>query len=206
MTKEAYERRKAYQREFQRRQYDPTQRTLKETPRERAIRRKAEGVCTQCGGVLGRSTQLCDRCQDMRIERQRIRREKWRSANLCTTCRKPHLGETSKCAKCREEMNERHKRDNLALRDDVFNAYGGYVCACCGETMRECLTIDHVNNDGGKHRRELANKGRGAGGSSVYYWLKRNNYPPGFQVLCYNCNIGKYRNGGVCPHKEKENA
>lgn len=23
-----------------------------------------------------------------------------------------------------------------------------------------------------------------------------------FQVLCHNCNCGKYRNGGICPHQE----
>jgi hypothetical protein len=22
-----------------------------------------------------------------------------------------------------------------------------------------------------------------------------------FQVLCFNCNIGRERNGGMCPHK-----
>ncbi len=25
--------------------------------------------------------------------------------------------------------------------------------------------------------------------------------PEGFQVLCWNCNLGKYYNGGVCPHR-----
>ena len=23
-----------------------------------------------------------------------------------------------------------------------------------------------------------------------------------FQILCYNCNLGRSRNGGVCPHKQ----
>jgi hypothetical protein len=33
----------------------------------------------------------------------------------------------------------------------------------------------------------------------LYLWLKRNNYPTGFRVLCHNCNlaIGFY---GYCPH------
>ncbi len=34
-------------------------------------------------------------------------------------------------------------------------------------------------------------------------WLKANNFPPGFQTLCHNCNIGKHRNKGICPHKQK---
>jgi hypothetical protein len=28
-----------------------------------------------------------------------------------------------------------------------------------------------------------------------------NDFPPGFQLLCSNCNHGRARNGGICPHK-----
>jgi hypothetical protein len=66
------------------------------------------------------------------------------------------------------------------------------VCDCCGEGTYEFLSIDHVNGDGGAHRKQI---GRG----SLYTWLKRNDWPSGFRVLCHNCNqaIGHY---GVCPH------
>jgi len=37
---------------------------------------------------------------------------------------------------------------------------------------------------GGKHRKELGNK-------SIYKWLVQNNFPSGFQTLCYNCNFAK---------------
>jgi len=33
-------------------------------------------------------------------------------------------------------------------------------------------------------------------------WLRKYNYPKGFQVLCHNCNMAK--RFGVCPHKEKK--
>ena len=38
-----------------------------------------------------------------------------------------------------------------------------------------------------------------ANAEDTYRWLKNHNYPEGFQVLCYNCNLpkGVY---GVCPH------
>ena len=66
------------------------------------------------------------------------------------------------------------------------------------------LTLDHVNNDGRKHRRAIA-KQKGWGvttvvGTEMWRWLRDNGFPPGFQVMCYNCNISKYRNGGVCAH------
>jgi len=78
---------------------------------------------------------------------------------------------------------------------DAFNAYGGPQCNCCSTLVNEFLTIDHINNDGAAHKREI-----GGGGIKLYLWLKRKGYPPGFQVLCMNCNFakGKY---GLCPHQ-----
>jgi hypothetical protein len=88
----------------------------------------------------------------------------------------------------------------IKLKDLAYEAYGGYVCACCGETERMFLTLDHVNNDGNVHRKH---HGLGA---SLYKWLEKNGYPKGLiQVLCMNCNIGKWRNKGVCPHQGKFN-
>jgi hypothetical protein len=29
----------------------------------------------------------------------------------------------------------------------------------------------------------------------------KQGFPDGFQTLCFNCNVGKYKNGGVCPHQ-----
>jgi hypothetical protein len=78
------------------------------------------------------------------------------------------------------------------VRSAVIEHYGG-VCRCCGESQREFLCIDHVNNNGYQHRREIK-------ATRIAGWLKRNNYPDGFQVLCANCNLGKRINGGVCPH------
>jgi len=78
-------------------------------------------------------------------------------------------------------------------------AHYGNRCACCGENEPLFLTIDHVDNDGHLFR-------KGNGGSrhnNVYQWLVWNNFPSGFQVLCLNCNQGKHRNGGVCPHVTK---
>ena len=82
------------------------------------------------------------------------------------------------------------------FRKKIFAAYGG-KCTCCGETIPEFLTIDHINGDGAKHRKEL----RLRGGAPFYTWLKKNNFPKGYQILCWNCNLGKGVSG-VCPHKK----
>lgn len=75
------------------------------------------------------------------------------------------------------------------LKVAAFDAYGGPVCAGpdCGVTDIACLTIDHIDGGGNRHRKET--------GPHSYRWLKRHSYPPGYQVLCHNCNILKYLNG-----------
>lgn len=104
----------------------------------------------------------------------------------------------------KEHYLARDKARREALILEVYNAYGGAQCACCGEAELKFLTLDHINNDGNKHRKEISGKTRDS--RMVYYWLKRNGFPPGYQILCYNCNCGKSRNKGICPHKEeKEN-
>ena len=87
------------------------------------------------------------------------------------------------------------KRKEIIL-DHYSN--GTMKCACCGEDDFNALTIDHINNDGAQHRKEL--KGST---SSIHTWLIKNNFPEGFQTLCFNCNWGKHINSGICPHKEK---
>ena len=88
-------------------------------------------------------------------------------------------------------------REKARLR--VYDAYGGAFCSCCGEAELAFLTIDHVNNDGHKYRKKTG--GQRNGGNN-YLWAIKNDFPPGLQVLCYNCNSGRYRNGGDCPHQK----
>lgn len=94
-----------------------------------------------------------------------------------------------------EENRVRSREYWRGLRKLALQAYGR-SCACCGETMDEFLTIDHMDNDGAAHRRTLKTQGAG-----IWRWLRDNNYPPRFQTLCMNCNFGKHKNGGVCPHQ-----
>lgn len=114
---------------------------------------------------------------------------------LCTTCLKiPRLDPYVECRYCRERRAQQYQ----ALKLEVFIAYGGPRCVCCGETELHFLCLDHVNNDRPKQCKELNWKNPSSG--KLYGYLKRNNFPPGYQVLCWNCNRGKWSNGGVCPH------
>lgn len=81
---------------------------------------------------------------------------------------------------------------NRTIREEAINAYGK-ICICCGESEIEFLTVDHIAGGGRKHRQEVGS------GTKFYRWLKVNNYPDGFQILCMNCNWSKGRLG-CCPH------
>jgi len=84
-------------------------------------------------------------------------------------------------------------------RHDAIMAYGGYRCACCGEGDPRFLTLDHIHNGGAEHRRQVRS-------NHIFRWLRNRGYPPGFQVLCWNCNCGRYHNGGECPHDAQRRA
>ena len=81
-----------------------------------------------------------------------------------------------------------HKR-NLKKKQMILNYYskGKICCNLCGQKGHEFLNIDHVDNKGSEHRKTI-----GGGGSGVYNWIIKNNYPAGFQILCWNCNMVKY--------------
>lgn len=98
------------------------------------------------------------------------------------------------------------------LKNQIFSHYGN-ECACCGSTKR--LSVDHVNGGGNEHRIELFGK-KNSSGMRFYLWLIRENFPPGYQVLCLPCNASK-SDGPLCrldhtliapdsrPRKRKEN-
>lgn len=89
----------------------------------------------------------------------------------------------------------RHERRDR-LRAICLNHYSGgtLACSCCGERTNEFLTMDHVNG------RKAHGHAKTFGGVHLHMWLINNGFPPGFDVLCMNCNLAKgiY---GQCPHQ-----
>lgn len=154
--------------------------------RDRRGRRRVAGLCINCGKSpppVGR--RLCEACLAYSADTRQARDD----AGRCRKCGKPPLPNKRQCAACLDRALLYRER----LRDEVFEAYGGYTCVCCGCTTKEFLQLDHVHNDGAEHRRTI-------GTVSLHAWLKRNGFPPIIQVLCCNCNYAK-ANYGVCPHQ-----
>ena len=102
--------------------------------------------------------------------------------------------------KNKDRISERVKKNRNSWysrqKQKCLNYYGG-KCECCGETEPLFLCIDHINGNGNKHRKEITNE-------KIYAWLIRESFPDGFRLLCYNCNNGRERNGGLCPHKKEK--
>lgn len=96
-----------------------------------------------------------------------------------------------------EKSRQHTKNWRNKIKIEIITHYGG-KCACCGEARIEFLSIDHIDGGGMKHLRSLGFK---QGGTQFYCWLRRENYPKGFRVLCFNCNrsYGMY---GYCPHQK----
>ncbi len=158
-------------------------------------KRIAKGLCLYCDAPKPANRQYCDECREIKVLYRSAIRQDRREKGLCLDCGKIDQQEhLLRCAKCLNTRKADIRRERDLIKDEVFDAYGGYICNCCGETEPLFLEIDHVHNNGYEMRKVHGT------GSHMYSWLKANNYPNDFQILCSNCNRGKYRNGGACPH------
>lgn len=136
-------------------------------------------------------------------------RAKMRKQGLCSVCCKSMDKPAGLCRDCTDRRNAYYRTDEgkekrrvhrkgyrSRLRNAVLDGYGAF-CKCCNEQDRRFLTLDHVNNDGNIER-----NGQHTCSHKQYTRLIEAGFPPHMQVYCYNCNMGKARNGGVCPHQD----
>ena len=151
------------------------------SPRGRHNTRRLE--CGKRPILATHATYQCPRCKcakaatDFYLRADGIRRQSW-----CRNCNNEH-----RVARFRE--------DRLAALRHYSD--GEIRCVCCGERTLEFLALDHVNNDGGVHRRAVGKNG----GGSFYGWLRRTGYTyDGLVVACHNCNLARAMYG-ACPHK-----
>jgi len=168
--------------------------------------RKANNKCVRCGCREPEHNSICcTYCKQKRKEARQRRHSKLAATGTCRCGSTARPGKTL-CEACASKYVESaaewrksnpgyYRRRSRQLFLEVLNHYGGPKCACCGETNIFFLTIDHINSDG--HKQHRGDRKR------LAYWLKKNDFPDGYQVLCFNCNCGRARNDGICPHKQK---
>jgi hypothetical protein len=89
--------------------------------------------------------------------------------------------------KLRAKYPERYRMQTRAakarLKMKVFDVYGA-KCAWCGFSDIRALTLDHVNNDGAKDRKENGERG-------VYLKSLKPENRHLYQTLCMNCQFIK---------------
>lgn len=137
------------------------------------------------------------KCWQKNKSRYLIRQREYYNENREKLCAYQRIKSKERYQKNKEKILQGHKLRRRKERLECLIHYGGNPpkCACCGELEIRFLTVDHTNNNGAEHRLKIKR-------INIYYWLKNNAFPEGFQILCFNCNMGKAQNNGVCPHRE----
>lgn len=151
--------------------------------------------CPECKRIRARALyhKYGDKYREKNRERARIRAAMETPEQRAARQTKERERASRSDQRERYQFNAQERR-RLA-RNRILAAYGE-KCACCGESDEAFLVVDHINGGGREHRRAI-------GGSHRFYgWLVREGFPPGFQILCYNCNAAKERHDG-CPHRRK---
>ena len=151
-------------------------------PRKHRVR---QTECAECKRTLPESEthRLCSPC----------RRRMYTASGRCNNCGR-NIDSGLRCNQCLTSRRELAARNTKQLKQEMLAHYGR-KCVCCDENNAAFLTLDHINNDGAAHRRNRADTGR-----YFYARVKKEGFPTNLQVLCFNCNIGKNHNAGICPH------
>lgn len=144
--------------------------------------------------------KLCGVCQKRKPRREfhQCREAADGLQRWCIACSMARRKETWS-DRPKPQIKSRSAKYRLRLRFEVLTHYseGCPKCSCpgCSVDQVEFLSLDHIAGGGAKERKQT-----GRVGASHYRWLKQHGYPPGFRVLCHNCNqaLGLY---GYCPHQ-----
>jgi len=75
----------------------------------------------------------------------------------------------------------------LKLKLLAYYGNGKVACVKCGFDDTRALSIDHINGNGNTHKKE----NNISSGTDFYRYLKREDFPEGYQTLCMNCQYIK---------------
>lgn len=123
-----------------------------------------------------------------------------KAAHQCIHCRRqlPEEYEQESCKSCKKILKRAAGEGGWRwkLFVEILDHYG-WVCQCCGEREPIFLTVDHKLGGGNEDRRTIR--------QDYHEWYRAivdKGFPDDLEIRCYNCNLGRDRNGGTCPHEE----
>jgi hypothetical protein len=140
--------------------------------------------------------KICARCeQELPATDEHFGRNKRCSDGLHYWCKSCRTAYRISDERAKDKVRARATRQKQRWDAILHYSSSDPKCSCCGERTPEFLAIDHINGGGTQHRKEVpANK--------FYRWLRDNNWPEGYRVLCHNCN-SSYGYYGYCPHQQE---
>lgn len=151
---------------------------------------------------------VCYKCKIILNESNWLESRRKTSKNICNFCsnkvskdwRDLHP-ERSKQLYQNWHIKNRKKVRIYSIKNNEKRKIGVYAHYCGGVPHCQCidpdcwhwgkcpvddtriLTIEHPNNDGKEHRRQV--KG------PIWSWLRTHNYPEGYKIFCMSCNCMK---------------
>lgn len=122
-------------------------------------------------------------------------------AKLCKSCtphpnRDPAARRSTYVSSGRREHHlAKYTSDRVSLKTETFLRYSADgSCVRCGFKDIRALSLDHINGGGLVEMRKINRRG----GWMFYAYLRKKGYPPGYQVLCMNCQFIKRDENKEC--------
>lgn len=115
---------------------------------------------------------------------------------LCYNCNMIKESELRENRLSKKPDNVKEREWKRRFKHEVLSHYakGKPKCNCCGFSNLYGLSIDHIQG------RKSVGHDKSLRSHRLLQWLKRKNYPTGYQVLCINCNSAK-SDSALCPHQ-----
>lgn len=163
-------------------------------PKQNHAGQRYDMKCKHCSRPKLPDSDYCGFCRANKSRAKSQNRKIWRESKLCVECGQDPLPNTTLCQKHTIALTARKDKYRREVKLAALRHYssGDPKCSCCGETETDFLTIDHIAGGGNKHRKEV--------GGIFTIWLRKQGYPEGYRVLCFNCNIARGL-FGTCPHE-----
>jgi hypothetical protein len=144
-------------------------------------------ICKPCQLVYSRSWQLKNPDKAKAIQ---VRYKEKHHEELLLIWRKDH-----KRRRASEVIWNRAYRQRTKL--EVLSHYSGNPPQCADPyhihekpfTMIQVLSLDHINGNGSQDRKAIGMRHHESHG--MYCSVRKRGYPPGYQVLCLNCQTLK---------------
>lgn len=156
--------------------------------------------CTKCGEVKSLSDfHKAKNCKDGHQSRCKSCANKNALANYHENREARLTNKRANAAKHRTRNSKAQRERQIRYRQQVMEHYcdGEPYCKGCGVMNIEVLTIDHIDENGAKHRKQEP-------AQRCFGWWIRNGFPEGYQILCWNCNNAKHRHHKVPIYKYKD--